>query len=73
MRFLREDEAMKTMGLFEGAPENRRISKGALKNWLVIVFCIDLIRKDSQDWCIYITPLLTLIRSMLSESEELLH
>jgi len=37
MRFLREDEAMKTMGLFEGAPENKRISKSALKNWLVIV------------------------------------
>ncbi|XP_024016576.1 mechanosensitive ion channel protein 8 [Eutrema salsugineum] len=34
MRFLREDEAIKTMGLFEGAPENRRISKSALKNWL---------------------------------------
>ncbi|CAH2051509.1 unnamed protein product [Thlaspi arvense] len=38
MRFLREDEAMKAMGLFEGAPENRRISKSALKNWLVNAF-----------------------------------
>ncbi|KAG7584078.1 LSM domain superfamily [Arabidopsis suecica] len=38
MRFLREDEAMKTMGLFEGAPETKRISKSALKNWLVNAF-----------------------------------
>lgn len=38
IRFLREDEAMKTMGLFEGAPETRRISKSALKNWLVIAY-----------------------------------
>ncbi|KAJ4889156.1 Mechanosensitive ion channel protein 7 [Raphanus sativus] len=38
IRFLREDEAMKTMGLFEGAPETRRISKSALKNWLVNAF-----------------------------------
>ncbi|XP_023642638.1 mechanosensitive ion channel protein 8 isoform X2 [Capsella rubella] len=34
MRYLREDEAIKTMGLFEGAPENKRITKSALKNWL---------------------------------------
>lgn len=40
MRFLREDEAVKTMYLFEGAPETRKISKSALKNWLVIFsFC----------------------------------
>ncbi|KAJ0241883.1 Mechanosensitive ion channel protein 8 [Hirschfeldia incana] len=38
MRFLREDEAMKTMYLFEGAPETRKISKSALKNWLVNAF-----------------------------------
>ncbi|CDY31389.1 BnaA07g03240D [Brassica napus] len=38
IRFLREDEAMKTMSLFEGAPETRRISKSALKNWLVNAF-----------------------------------
>ncbi|KAL1188524.1 Mechanosensitive ion channel protein 8 [Cardamine amara subsp. amara] len=38
MRYLREDEAMKTMSLFEGAPETKRISKSALKNWLVNAF-----------------------------------
>ncbi|XP_019057406.1 PREDICTED: mechanosensitive ion channel protein 8-like [Tarenaya hassleriana] len=38
MRFLREDEAVKTMSLFEGASETRRISKSALKNWLVNAF-----------------------------------
>ena len=43
MRFLREDEAVKTMYLFEGAPETRKISKSALKNWLVIFnFCKEL-------------------------------
>ncbi|KAK9164617.1 hypothetical protein Syun_005519 [Stephania yunnanensis] len=35
MRFMREDEARKTMSLFEGACENNnRISKSALKNWV---------------------------------------
>ncbi|CAN8271310.1 unnamed protein product [Cochlearia groenlandica] len=38
MRFLREDEAMKAMGLFEGAPETRKIGKSSLKNWLVNAF-----------------------------------
>ncbi|KAG2703083.1 hypothetical protein I3760_06G121000 [Carya illinoinensis] len=38
MRFLREDEALKTMGLFEGAHETRRISKSSLMNWVVNVF-----------------------------------
>lgn len=35
MRFMREDEAIKAMGLFEGAKDNKRISKTALKNWVV--------------------------------------
>ena len=35
MRFMREDEAAKTMNLFEGASEAERISKSALKNWVV--------------------------------------
>ncbi|XVF04422.1 hypothetical protein REPUB_Repub05bG0081200 [Reevesia pubescens] len=34
-RFLQEDEVLKTMNLFEGASEIRRISKKALKNWVV--------------------------------------
>ncbi|XP_031266046.1 mechanosensitive ion channel protein 6 [Pistacia vera] len=38
MRFLPEEEAEKTMSLFEGASESNRISKSALKNWVVNVF-----------------------------------
>ncbi|XP_058098397.1 mechanosensitive ion channel protein 6-like [Magnolia sinica] len=38
MRFLREDEALKTMSLFEGASESKRVSKTALKNWVVNAF-----------------------------------
>ncbi|XWS27394.1 hypothetical protein CRYUN_Cryun26dG0111400 [Craigia yunnanensis] len=36
--FLPEDEALKSMSLFEGASESRRISKKALKNWVVNAF-----------------------------------
>ncbi|XVF00829.1 hypothetical protein REPUB_Repub04eG0035800 [Reevesia pubescens] len=35
MRFMREDEALRTMSLFEGASEKRRISKSSLKNWVL--------------------------------------
>ncbi|KAK3038894.1 hypothetical protein RJ639_028616 [Escallonia herrerae] len=35
MRFMREDEATKAMHLFEGAGENKGISKRALKNWVM--------------------------------------
>ncbi|XP_044474168.1 mechanosensitive ion channel protein 6-like [Mangifera indica] len=38
MRFLPEDEAEKTMSLFEGVSENKRISKSVLKYWVVNVF-----------------------------------
>ncbi|XP_043713671.1 mechanosensitive ion channel protein 6-like isoform X3 [Telopea speciosissima] len=38
MRFMREDEAVKTMSLFEGAKDNKRISKFSLKNWVVNAF-----------------------------------
>ncbi|GMI85369.1 mechanosensitive channel of small conductance-like 6 [Hibiscus trionum] len=37
-RFLPDDEALKTMSLFEGASENQRISKKALKNRVVNAF-----------------------------------
>ncbi|KAE8680078.1 Mechanosensitive ion channel protein 6 [Hibiscus syriacus] len=37
-RFLQEDEALKTMSLFEDASESRRISNKALKNWVVNAF-----------------------------------
>lgn len=39
MRFMREDEALKTIGLFEGASDSKGISRRALKNWVVnIIF-----------------------------------
>nr|KYP69210.1 putative mscS family protein At1g78610 family [Cajanus cajan] len=38
MRFMREDEAAKTMNLFEGAADAGRIGKSALKNWVVNAF-----------------------------------
>ncbi|KAL8188684.1 hypothetical protein R6Q57_029704 [Mikania cordata] len=38
MRFLREDEAVKTMSLLVASPEDERIGKNALKNWVVSVF-----------------------------------
>lgn len=38
MRFLREDEAHRTINLFEGAADGKGISKRALKNWVVNVF-----------------------------------
>ncbi|KAK2458963.1 mechanosensitive ion channel protein [Trifolium repens] len=38
MRFMREDEAIKTISLFEGALDTGRISKSALKNWVVNAF-----------------------------------
>lgn len=38
MRFMQEDEAQRTMNLFEGATDSRRISKSSLKNWVVNAF-----------------------------------
>ncbi|KAL2323973.1 hypothetical protein Fmac_023031 [Flemingia macrophylla] len=38
MRFMREDEAAKTLNLFEGAADTGRIGKSALKNWVVNAF-----------------------------------
>ncbi|KAK4348962.1 hypothetical protein RND71_031717 [Anisodus tanguticus] len=38
MRFMREDEALKTMQLFEGVNEAKGISKRTLKNWVVNAF-----------------------------------
>ncbi|KAK7280608.1 hypothetical protein RJT34_25673 [Clitoria ternatea] len=38
MRFMQEDEATKTMSLFEGASDTGKISKSALKNWVVNAF-----------------------------------
>ncbi|KAJ6333219.1 hypothetical protein OIU77_009143 [Salix suchowensis] len=38
MRFMQDDEAAKTMSLFEGAPESKKISKKCLKNWVVNAF-----------------------------------
>nr|WGO49548.1 mechanosensitive ion channel protein A042019 [Torenia fournieri] len=38
MRFLAEDEAVKTLHLVEGCNESERISKASLKNWVVNSF-----------------------------------
>lgn len=38
MRFLREDEALKAIRLFDGESDSKGISKGALKNWVVWMF-----------------------------------
>ncbi|KAK6118841.1 hypothetical protein DH2020_047408 [Rehmannia glutinosa] len=38
MRFMREDEVLKTMRLFEDGIEQKGISKKALKNWVVNAF-----------------------------------
>ncbi|KAM7514022.1 hypothetical protein LguiA_003605 [Lonicera macranthoides] len=38
MRFMREDEASKTIRLFEGASESEGISKQILKNWVLNAF-----------------------------------
>ncbi|XP_010918162.1 mechanosensitive ion channel protein 6-like [Elaeis guineensis] len=38
MRFMREDEALKTMSFFEGAQEKQRVSRKALKNWVINAF-----------------------------------
>lgn len=35
MRFLREEEALKTLDLIEGSSEYERISKASLKTWVV--------------------------------------
>ncbi|XP_044397879.1 uncharacterized protein [Triticum aestivum] len=38
MRFMRQEEALKAMDLFEGAQEQNRVSKRSLKNWVVNAF-----------------------------------
>ncbi|KAK4779704.1 hypothetical protein SAY87_015818 [Trapa incisa] len=38
MRFMPEDEALMTLNLFDGASESHRITKSALKNWVVNAF-----------------------------------
>lgn len=38
MRFMQDEEATKTMSLFEGASESKKISKKCLKNWVVNAF-----------------------------------
>ncbi|XP_022762264.1 mechanosensitive ion channel protein 8-like [Durio zibethinus] len=35
MRFMREDEALRTMSTFEGVFEKKRISKSSMKNWVL--------------------------------------
>ncbi|AQK73399.1 Mechanosensitive ion channel protein 6 [Zea mays] len=38
IRFMRQEEAVKAMNLFEGAQEHNRVSKRSLKNWVVNAF-----------------------------------
>ncbi|KAM0058928.1 putative mechanosensitive ion channel MscS, LSM domain superfamily [Helianthus debilis subsp. tardiflorus] len=38
MRFLREDQAVKTMALLVGTPGDEKVSKAALKTWVVYAF-----------------------------------
>ncbi|XP_021736576.1 mechanosensitive ion channel protein 6-like [Chenopodium quinoa] len=38
MRFMREDEAERTLSLFEGGIDDERISKKSMKNWVVNAF-----------------------------------
>ncbi|KAI3446301.1 hypothetical protein Pfo_002966 [Paulownia fortunei] len=38
MRFLQEEEALKTLNIVEGSAESEKISKASLKNWVVNAF-----------------------------------
>ncbi|KAL6514179.1 hypothetical protein OROHE_019166 [Orobanche hederae] len=38
MRFLKEEEALKTLNIVEGSVESEKISKASLKNWVVNAF-----------------------------------
>ncbi|TVU11677.1 hypothetical protein EJB05_45277, partial [Eragrostis curvula] len=38
MRFMSQEEAIKAMNLFQGAQEQKRVSKKSLKNWVVNAF-----------------------------------
>ncbi|GMP82451.1 hypothetical protein CsSME_00036746 [Camellia sinensis var. sinensis] len=38
LRFMLEDEALKTMSLLGGSPESEKISQSSLKNWVVNAF-----------------------------------
>jgi hypothetical protein len=40
MRFMRQEEAVKAMDLFEGAQEHSRVSKRSLKNWVVMILSL---------------------------------
>jgi hypothetical protein len=40
MRFMRQEEAVKAMNLFEGAQEHNRVSKRSLKNWVVMILSL---------------------------------
>ena len=49
MRFMREDEASKTMCLIESGTETKGISKCALKSWAVSMqLCQSSLRKKVQ-------------------------
>ena len=58
MRFMRQEEAVKAMNLFEGAQEHNRVSKRSLKNWVVTILqlllsSMHLSGKIKQNlWCL---------------------
>jgi hypothetical protein len=43
IRFMRQEEAVKAMNLFEGAQEHNRVSKRSLKNWVVMILSLHFI------------------------------
>lgn len=46
LRFMRQEEAERTMNLFEGAKEKNRISRKCLKNWVVMIIHFYFLSKD---------------------------
>lgn len=52
MQFMRDDEALKTISLFEEASETRGISRRALKNWVVNIF-IHMHYKDMKSFFLF--------------------
>lgn len=51
MRFMREDEAMKTIALIGGSHDSEKISKSLLKNWVVRTGKHGFRNKDNYHYC----------------------
>jgi mechanosensitive ion channel protein 4/5/6/7/8/9/10 len=61
---MRQEEAAKTMDLFEGAQEHKRISKGALKNWAVMASAKRIIKLYFFTYYIYLRPIFLYARQV---------